>query len=86
MRVAGLRLQTAVARLLVDVLEGAGYAETASKIADAITRQITVEAPLTRADYEAILEALNRNCPSTLYDVRRVLLEDQRYIRRVTGG
>jgi hypothetical protein len=86
MRIAGIRLQPSVARLLSEILASEGFPDTAARIADAIDRQITVEAPLTGADYGAILEALNRTCPPTLYQLRRVLLEDQRYIRRVTGG
>lgn len=85
MRIAGVRLQTPVARLLAEILEGAGFSDTSARIADAITLQVTVEAPLTTADYEAILEVLNRNCPPTLYRLHRELLEDERYIRRVTG-
>jgi hypothetical protein len=75
-----------VARLLSNVLEGEGYPATAGRITDAIERKITTEAPLTGPDYVAILEALNRNCPPTLYNLRRNLLEDERYARRVTGG
>jgi hypothetical protein len=86
MRIAGIRLQPSVARLLSEILAGEGFPDTAARIADAIERQITVEAPLTGADYGAILETLNRTCPPTLYKLHRVLLEDQRYARRVTGG
>ncbi len=86
MRIAGVRLQAPVARVLSQSLEGAGFPETASRIARAIEMRVTVEAPLTPSDYEAILETLNRSCPSTLHRLHRSLLEDQRYIRRVTGG
>jgi hypothetical protein len=86
MRVAGIRLQPEVARLLGQMLESDGFPDTATRIVDGIERQITVEAPLTGADYGAILETLNRTCPPTLYRLRRVLLEDERYIRKVTGG
>jgi hypothetical protein len=85
MRIAGVRLDAPVARLLSEILEGAGFGDTSAKIADAIGLQVTVEAPLTAADYEAILEVLNRNCPPTLHRLHRELLEDDRYIRRVTG-
>ena len=85
MRIAGVRLQTPVARLLSEILDGAGFSDTSGKIAEAIKLQVTVEAPLTTADYEAILEVLNRNCPPTLYRLHRELLEDRRYIPRVTG-
>jgi hypothetical protein len=86
MRVAGVRLKAPVARLLSEVLAGEGYPATADKIARAIEAQVTVEAPLEASDYQAILDALDRNCPATLYDLHRNLLADQRYIRRVTGG
>lgn len=86
MRVAGVRLQAPVARLLSEIMRGEGFPATAAKITEAIERQVTTEAPLTAADYQAILETLNRSCPATLYRLHRELLEDQRYIRRVTGG
>jgi len=86
MRVAGVRLQPSVARLFSELLETQGFADTAARVAAAIERGITVEAPLTGADYGAIRKTLERTCPPTLYRLRRVLLEDQRYVRRVTGG
>jgi len=86
MRVAGVRLQAPVARLLSDLLEAEGYPATARAIATAIEQRVTVEAPLTGADYAAILDALERNCPATLYQLRRALREDRRYVRRVTGA
>jgi hypothetical protein len=86
MRIAGLRLHAPVARLLAEIVEKEGFPATAAKVTDAIQRGITTEAPLSGADYGAILETLNRNCPPTLYKLHRVLLEDQRYIRHVTGG
>jgi len=86
MRVAGVRLGAPVARLLSETLVGEGYSETGAKIADAIERRITVEAPLTLDDYEAIAEALSRNCPAPLYRLRTELLEELRRLRRVTGG
>lgn len=85
-RIAGIRLQPEVARLLAEILEQEGFPETAATIAHAIELEVTVEAPLTAADYEAVLEALGENCPSTLSRLRRRLLADQRYVRRVTGG
>jgi hypothetical protein len=85
MRVAGVRLQPATARLLSEILDGAGFGDTSARIAEAIRLKVTVEAPLTAADYQAILDVLNRKCPPTLYRLHRELLEDQRYIRRVTG-
>jgi hypothetical protein len=86
MRIAGVRLGAPVARLLSEILESEGYLETAGRIADAIKLQVTVEAPLTGADYEAIAEALSRNCPAPLYRLRTELLEQQRRLRRITGG
>lgn len=86
MRVAGVRLQAPVARLLAEVLVAQGFPDTSTKIAEAIERGITVEAPLTAADYQAILATLERSCPPTLYGLHRVLLEDERYMRRVRGG
>ena len=86
MRIVGIRLQPEVARLLAEILEQSGFPETAARIAKAIERKVTVEAPLTAADYDAILEALGTNCPTTLSSLRRQLLENRRYVRRVTGG
>jgi hypothetical protein len=81
MRVAGTRLQPAVARLLAEVLAREGQPSTSARITDAIERGVTTEAPLTPGDYDAILEALERECPSTLYGLRRRLVEDERRFR-----
>ena len=70
-----MRLGAPVVRLLGEILESEGYPETAGKLADAIEQQVTVEAPLTSADYGAIAEALGRNCPATLYRLRTQLLQ-----------
>ena len=86
MRIVGVRLEPSVARLLSEILRTEGFPATADKIAEAFERQITIEAPLTLADHEAILEVLRRNCPSTLNRLRQRLDEEQRYVRRVTGG
>ena len=86
MRIAGVRLQAPVARVLSEILEGEGYHDTASKISDAIERQATTEAPLTIDDHEAILAALGSECPPTLGRLRRELLEEQRRLRRITGS
>jgi hypothetical protein len=75
-----------VARLLSELLASKGYPETAAKIADAIERQWTLEAPLTLADHEAIIDALSQDCPTTLHRLRTELLEEQRRVRRITGG
>ncbi len=86
MRIVGVRLGTPVARLLAEILEREGYPETAGRILDAIRLQVTVEAPLTGTDYDAIAEALGRDCPAALYRLRTELLEQQRRLRRITGG
>ena len=85
MRIAGVHLDAPVARLLSEILERDGYAETATKIADAIAQRVTVEAPLRPADYEAISTVLDRNCPASLYRLHTQLLEQQRRLRRITG-
>ena len=85
MRIAGVRLQPPVARLLAEILDAEGHPHTAVKIRDAIALQVTVEAPLTLDDYDAIIEALGHQCPTTLTRLRRELLEEQRRIRRITG-
>jgi hypothetical protein len=86
MRIAGLSLGASGARLLSDVVRAEGFPSTADKLADAIERRVTIEAPLTLDDHQAILEALRRNCPPTLNRLRQRLDEEQRYVRRVTGG
>jgi len=85
MRIAGVHLDAPVGRLLSEILEGEGYPETAGKIADAIAQRVTVEVPLTLADYEVISTVLDRNCPAPLYRVHTELLEQQRRLRRITG-
>ena len=85
-RIVGVRLGAPVARLLSETLESKGYPVTAAKIADAIERKWTLEAPLTLEDHEAILAALGENCPPTLHRLRTELLEEQRRVRRITGG
>lgn len=72
--------------MLSEILAADGHPETAGKIADAIRLEVTVEAPLTSADYEAIAEALSRTCPAPLYRLRTELLEQQQRMRRITGG
>ena len=47
MRIAGLRIAAPAARMLLEILEDAGYAATAARIAEAIALQVTTEAPLT---------------------------------------
>jgi len=84
-RIAGVRLGAPVARLLSEILDDRGQPATATRIRDAIERRVTVEAPLTVSDHEAILEALEGDCPSTLYRLRRELLEE-RNLRRRAGN
>ena len=86
MRIAGNRLDPSVARLLSEILLAEGYSSTADKVAASLEHQVTEEAPLTLEDHVAILEALNRQCPATLYRLRDRLREEQRYLRRVTDG
>ena len=86
MRIAGVRLGAPVARLLSEILVSEGHPETAGKIADAIAQKITIEAPLTLEDYEAIADALSRNCPAALYRLRTDLLEELRRLRRITSS
>jgi len=86
MRIVGVRLDAPVARELTQILEREGHPATAAKIADAIERRVTVEAPLELDDYRAILDALGRECPPTLRRLLHELLEEQRRLRRVTGG
>ena len=75
-----------VARLLSERLASEGYPETGRRVADAIERRITVEAPLTLDDYEAISMVLAHDCPASLHRLRTELLEQQRRLRRITGG
>jgi hypothetical protein len=86
MRIAGVRLGAPVARLLAEILEREGFPDTATRIAAAIEQRITVEAPLAIADYDAILEALSRDCPPTLLRLRDRLLDERRRVQRITGA
>jgi hypothetical protein len=86
MRIAGVRVGAPVARLLSERLASEGYPETGRRVADAIERRITVEAPLTLDDYEAISMVLAHDCPASLHRLRTELLEQQRRLRRITGG
>jgi hypothetical protein len=86
MRIAGARIDASVAHVLVEVLRTEGYPVTADKIVDALNRQITTEVALTLEDHQAILAALSQHCPPTLNRLRQRLLEEQRYVRRATGG
>ena len=86
MRIAGVRLGAPVARLLSEILAGEGFPDTSARIAEAIERRTTTEAPLTLADHQAITQTLSRNCPATLRRLRQELLEDERRRRRITGS
>jgi hypothetical protein len=86
MRIAGVRLGAPAARLLSEMLESEGYPDTASRIGHAIKQRITIEAPLTLTDHEAISTVLAGNCPASLYRLHTELLEQERLRRRVTGG
>ncbi len=81
MRIAGVRISAPAARVLVEILQGAGSDDTSSKIANAIELQVTTEAPLTIADHDAIVSALGGYCPASLGRLRRILLEEQRHRR-----
>ena len=81
MRIVGLRIGAPIARLLVQILEEAGFVDTAGKISQAIELHVATEAPLTLADHEAILVALGDRCPPELARLRRELLEEQRRLR-----
>ena len=83
MRIAGLRIDARVARLLVGLLGDAGYGDTAARIEQAIELRVATEAPLTVDDHEAILVALGNDCPVSLSRLRRELLEEQRRRRRL---
>jgi hypothetical protein len=84
MRIVGVRIGAPIARLLVEILDGAGFGSTAGKVAQAIELQVTTEAPLTTTDHEAILVALGSRCPAELARLRRELLEEQRRRRRMS--
>jgi hypothetical protein len=81
MRIAGVRVSPPNVRLLAQILEDAGYDDTAQKLADAIRLQ-ALEAPLSVVDHEAILTSLDIYCPTGLARLRRELLEDDMRRRR----
>lgn len=83
MRIAGLRIGTPQTRLLTGIVRDAGFEATASRLEQAVELRVSTEAPLTRADHEAILAALGDNCPTSLSRLRRELLEEQRRLRRL---
>jgi DNA-binding FadR family transcriptional regulator len=80
-RIAGVRVSPSFVRLLAQLLEDAGFDDTAEKLADAI-RMRALEAPLTIDDHDAILTALGSHCPSGLARLRRELLDESAKRRR----
>ena len=83
MRIAGVRVSPPSTRLLAQILEDAGYHDTATTLTEAIRLQV-VEATLTLQDHEAMLTALGDHCPTSLARLRRELLEDD--MRRRLAG
>jgi len=86
MRIAGVRLDASAARLLAVLLEREGYPATAARVAGAIELGVTIEAPLTVEDHDAIVAALRPHCPATLHRLSVELAEEQRRRRFVTGA
>ena len=84
MRVAGVRLSPPSVRLLAQILEDAGYAETAATLTEAIRLQ-ALEPALTLEDHHAMLLVLGDHCPTGLARLRRELLEDDMR-RRLAGA
>jgi hypothetical protein len=85
-RIAGVPISPQYARLLVDVLAREGFDDTAAKLAQAVDLQVTTEAPLTVADHEAVLSALQGDCPTGLYRLRTELDKDHRLRHGLGGG
>jgi hypothetical protein len=85
-RIAGIRISPEHARLLVQIVEGGGFDGTAARLAQAVEMRVTTEAPLTIADHEAILAALQGDCPAGLYRLRTVLDKDNRLRRGPPGA
>jgi hypothetical protein len=83
MRIAGVRVSAPAVRLLAQILEDAGYGDTATTLSEAIRLQ-AMEPALTLQDHEAMLVALGDHCPTSLAKLRRELFEyDMR--RRLAG-
>jgi hypothetical protein len=83
MRIAGVRVSPPSVRLLAQILEDAGYGDTARTLMEAIRLQV-VEPALTLRDHEAMLDALGDHCPTGLARLRRELLDDD--MRRRLAG
>ncbi len=76
-----MRVDVQFVRLLAQIVQDAGFDDTARALADAIKVHAN-EVPLTIEDHEAILEALGADCPTGLARLRRELLEEQMRRRR----
>jgi hypothetical protein len=85
-RIAGIRISPEYARLLAEILARDGFDGAAARLAQAIDLQVTTEAPLTAADYEAVRAALQGDCPAGLRRLRTELDKDQRLRRGFAGG
>jgi len=64
------------------MLRDAGFDATAGKLTEAIRLEV-FEPPLTLEDHEAMLVALGESCPAGLARLRRELLDEQRWRRRM---
>jgi hypothetical protein len=81
MRIAGVRVGAPSVVLLVQILEDAGFPDTATTLANAMKMQ-ALEPALTVEDHDAMLAALGTYCPSGLARLRRELLDDDLRRRR----
>jgi hypothetical protein len=84
MRIAGVRVSPPAVRLLTQILDDAGYPQTAATLRQGIALQV-LEPALTLDDHQAMLLALGDHCPTSLARLRRELLEDDMQ-RRLAGG
>jgi hypothetical protein len=75
-RIAGVRVGAPSVVLLVQIVEDAGFRDTAARLANAMEMK-ALEPALTIEDHEAILAALGKYCPTGLARLRRELLEDK---------
>ena len=81
MRIAGVRVGAPSVLLLVQILQDAGFTDTATTLANAMKVQAR-EPALTVEDHEAMLAALGTYCPTGLARLRRELLEQDSWRRR----
>jgi hypothetical protein len=84
MRIAGVRVSPPAVRLLTQILDDAGYPDTAATLRQGIELQV-LEPALTLEDHQAMLLALDDHCPTSLARLRRELLEDDMR-RRLAGA